>query len=595
MNSIDRAGDRRARTHWAPCPDASRRALRAGRVFTIVITLALLGLAGRVAQLQIDPPKRIVDRIDSQRSRTIVQARRGNLLDRRGRILATTRVAQRLFVDPKIIEDPNTFSERVAYTVGYDPASIERKISQSKNKRYVVIDRRVSDDRAAKLDGFALRGLAKEPYVVRDYPQGTLAGQVIGFISVDGQGLEGMERVLNPHLAGQPGAVRYLRDAKRQPVWIDRADYKAPSDGQAVRLSLDATIQTIAETQLAAACRQFAAQSGQVIVMDPVTGQVLAMANYPTFDPNDFSRSHPDDWRNRCVTDVFEPGSTFKPFVWAAATHAGLVQPDEIIDTTTSGVYRTDKGRRLHDVHAHGRITWDDVLVKSSNIGMAIVAQRMTPSQMHAALRAFGFGAVTGSEIPGEAGGIITPLKKWNHYTLTSVPMGQEIAVTALQLVRAFCALANGGYLVRPTILAPDPSSPDHRDAALIYERVLNSATAAHTRRVLRRVVTQGTGIRANSKMYAIFGKTGTAQIADPVNGGYLEDAYVSSFIGGAPEDAPRIVVACMIHRPDVSIAHHGGTVAGPAVRNIVEQSLMYLGVTPTSTTQDRSYVQVSH
>ncbi len=402
-------------------------------------------------------------------------------------------------------------------------------------------------------------------------------------MGVDGVGLEGLERSLNNPLGGKPGALGYLRDAFAKPLWVERPEYKPPVDGRAVSLSLDVVIQAIAETQLRETCERFSAPEGQLIVMDPYTGEILAMANYPAFDAGRLAQSKPDDWRNRCVTDVFEPGSTFKPFVWAAAIEAGLATPELTIDCTDVGVYRTSKGRRIRDVHAHGRIAWDDVLVKSSNIGMAIVGQQMSPTQMYRAVRAFGFGSVTGSRLPGEVSGLVTPFEKWNHYTLTSVPMGQEIAVTALQLVTAFGVISNGGYLVRPTILAVRPSS----SPTPIYERVLEQATAVHTRHVLRRVVTEGTGHRANSGLYGIFGKTGTAQIADPVNGGYLADQYVSSFVGGAPFDEPRVIVICAVHRSDVSKGYHGGTVAAPAVRRVIEETMVYLGVRPRRESQE--------
>ncbi len=543
--------------------------------------LAWVVLLGRVIQLQAFPPARLAGLIDSQRSRTTLHARRGNLLDRRGRVLAATRLSRRLFVDPKLIEDPATFAEHVGYTLGYDPASIERKISDRDDRRYVPIDHRLSEARLRILKGFHLPGLATEPRLVRDYPYGPLAGQVIGFVGFDGDGLEGLERSFNTRLAGEPGTLSYLRDAARKPLWVERRTYRAPADGQPIRLSLDATIQSIAETQLAQTCDRYAAHSGQMVVMDPQTGQVLAMANYPHFDPGRFSQTKPQDRRNRCVTDVFEPGSTFKALIWAKASEAGFAKPDEMIDCTKGGYYVSPKGRVLRDAHAHGRITWDDVLVKSSNIGMAIVGQRMGIERLHKTVKLFGFGAKTGSGLPGEVRGIVNPLRRWNHYSETSVPMGQEVAVTALQLARAYCTIANGGVLVTPTILA-DGADPQAAHDQPIYELVLHPAAAAHTRRVLRRVVTEGTGRKANSPYYEIFGKTGTAQVPDRVNGGYLPKQYVASFVGCAPLDRPRLVVVAVIHRPDPSIGYYGGTVSAPSAMRVIEQSLAYLGVEPT-------------
>ncbi len=561
------------------------RALRVAQLTLGLIGVGLIGMAARVVQLQTHPPAAIRKQVDSQHSKATLTARRGCLLDRHGRVLAASELAYRLFVDPKLIEQPNTFSEQVGYQLGYDPAWIERKISDKWDRRYVVIDPKLNDQRLAAFEQLNLPGLAREPVLVRAYPHGPLAGQVIGFVGTDGVGLEGLERSIEPALASHNGRLRYLRDARRRTLWIDPTGYRPPHDGQAVRLSLDTTIQTIAETQLRQTCQAFNAQSGQLIVMAPHTGQILAMANHPRFDPSRFTKSKPEDRRNRCVTDVFEPGSTFKPFIWAAATQMGLAKPDQVFDCTQAGVFVTKKGRPLRDVRGHGRITWDQVLIKSSNIGMATVGQDMPPQQMHAIVRAFGFGRVTGSGLPGEVAGMVTPLKKWNHYTLTSVPMGQEIAVTALQLTAGFGAIANGGYWVAPTILAT-PGTHHGQDTSIIYERVLEPAVAAHTRQVLRRVVTQGTGRRANSRLYTVFGKTGTAQIADRINGGYLEDQYIASFLGAAPLDAPRLVVACIIHRPDQSVGYHGGTVAAPAARRVIEQSLIYMGIHPDTPNQ---------
>ena len=559
--------------------DATNRAERVGRVFIGLIVLAMLILLGRVIQLQAFPPQRLAKLVDSQSSRITLQARRGNLLDCRGRVLASTRVARRLFVDPRLIEDPATFAEHVGYNLGYDPAWIERRVSSREDRRYVAIDHRLDDHRLRLLEDVELSGLASEPRLVRDYPYGPLAGQIIGFVGFDDHGLEGIERLFDARLAGRPGALKYLRDAARQPLWVERTGYRPPAHGVDLRLSLDITIQSIAEEQLGQACEQYAAVAGQMIVMDPINGQILAMANYPPFDPGGFSKSKPDDRRNRCVTDVLEPGSTFKTFIWAKATEAGLARPDEVIDCTESAYYVSPKGRALRDAHGHGRITWDEVLVKSSNIGMAIVGQRLGIKPLHDVVRMFGFGSVTGSGLPGEVKGIVNPLARWNHYSETSVPMGQEVAVTPLQMARAYCAIANGGYLMTPTVLAPD--SDGYGYPSPVYTQVLDAPVAAYTRRVLRRVVEEGTGRKADSRLYEIFGKTGTAQVPDRKNGGYLHRQYVGSFIAAAPLESPRLVVACMIHQPDPALGYYGGTVAGPAVMQVIEQSLGYLGVPP--------------
>lgn len=572
----------RPATRIKPGPRAgcgtSARALLVGRIVMALITAVMLGVIGRVAQLQIAPPPQVQRLVNSQRSKEQLLARRANLLDRRSRVIASTRVAGTLFVDPQMIREPNTFSEVVGYTLGYDPAEIERKIDARLHTRYVLLDRELTDERAAALKDLKLPGLGSDLRLVREYPLGTAAGQVIGFVGVDGTGLEGLELVFNDTLTGRAGSLNYWRDARRRPLWVQSGSgaYRPPVDGEPVRLSLDAAIQSFAEQALANTCRGYDAESGQIIVMHPFTGEILAMANYPNVDPRTAGNMPPDLRRNRSVTDVFEPGSTFKPFIWAAATQQQLAKPEELIDCHM-GFYVSPRGRRLRDVHGYGKISWDTVLIKSSNIGMAIVGQRMGSQRLYEAVRNFGFGRSTDSGLPGEIAGLVNPLPRWTHYSETSVPMGQEIGVTALQLARGYSALANGGYLITPTILAADADSPSP-----IKHQVISTAVANHTRQVMRLVVTEGTGQKAKSDLYEIFGKTGTAQVPDRVRGGYTADKYTAVFAGGGPVNDPQVVVVTVIHQPDKRKGYYGGIVAAPPSKQVIEQTLAYLGVTPT-------------
>ena len=557
--------------------DGARRVLIVGRVIVIGVTVVLLALLGRVVQLQVKPPGPIAALRDSQTSGANLMPRRANLLDARGRVIAGSRAVPVLFVDPQVIEDPGTFSEMVGYNLDFDPAWVEQTIAKRAHSRFVVLDEKLSDERLTKLSDLKLAGLATTRRLVRDYPQGPLAGPVIGFVGDEGVGLEGLEKTLDQRLRGESGRIEFLRDARRRPIWVEHDAYRPPADGSPVRLSLDIAIQQIAEDELTSACKQYQAKSGELVVLDVRNGAILAMANYPNVDPNQFGATPPDHRRNRCVTDVYEPGSIFKAFMWAAMTDAGFARPEEMIDTTESGFYVSPQGRRLRDTHGHGTISWEEVLVVSSNIGMAVVGQRAGATKLHEFLRNFGFGAPTGSGLPGEVGGIITPLKKFNHYSVTSVPMGQEVGVTALQLAAAFAAIANDGVYTRPTFL--DPSDPAF--VAPPRRRVISSRAAAVTRHALHRVITDGTGRKARSDLYRLFGKTGTAQVANPTGRGYLPDAYVGSFIAAAPLDNPQVVILCSVHQPDRSIGYYGGTVAAPPVKRVMEQTLLYLGVPP--------------
>ncbi len=556
---------------------AAQRVARTGTVMIVGISLCLVALICRVVQLQVRPSKPIRALIGSQSSLQPLGARRGGLFDRHGRVLATSRIAHVLFVDPHLIEDPNTFSEDLGYALGYDPAWLEQKIAARADRRWVPIDQELSDKRLHQLKRVPSGAAATQLRLDRDYPKGHLAGQLIGFVGQAGDGLDGLEWALNGELSGANGSLKYVRDARRRALWVSEKHYHAPANGRSVRLTVDVTIQAIAEQALKQTCTQFGAPSGQIVVLSATDGDILAMANYPFFDPNQLAQSPPAQRRNRCVTDPFEPGSIFKPFIWSAAIDSRLLRHDQMIDCTDGGFYVSPKGRRLHDTRGHGRITFESVLVLSSNIGMAIAGQRLGPDRLFDALRRFSFGQPTHCGLPGEARGIVNPRRRWNHYSVTSIPMGQEIATTPIQLVRAFSVFANDGLMVKPRIRMAQQSTA----ASAIYKRVLSKETAQLTRRVLRRVVTDGTGARANSSQYTIFGKTGTAQIADRARGGYLQGQYVASFVCAAPLERTRVVVGCFVHRPDRSKGYYGGTVAAPAARSVVEQTLAYLGVPP--------------
>ncbi|MEM1445978.1 MAG: penicillin-binding protein 2 [Planctomycetota bacterium] len=577
----------------------AQRVLIAGRIAVGAMTIVLLALLGRVAQLQQRPDPRVDAMLERQSTDHSLKARRGMLLDRRGRPLANTRVAYRLFVDPQLLRDPATLSLHVANRLGLDPIEIEMAMARRPDSRYVILDPRIDD---AKIDDARqlvteVRGLALEPHLVRDYPQGDLAAQLVGFVNRDGTGIEGLEKFFNPQLAGNDGGYALLRDARRRPLWIDA--YEAPpEDGQALRLTIDLTLQRYAEEQLDRTLAEFGAMAGQMVVLDPHTGQVLAMANanfnpahpdnekglMPRVSPDQAGNADPELRRNRAVTDMFEPGSIFKPLVWAVATEQGFADPAELIDCSDEGWWKPERGPVLRDANPHGTLSWEDVLVQSSNIGMGIVAERMGKEHLHATVASFGFGKTTNSGLIGEQTGMLRDVPDWSWTDLTRVPMGHGVAVTPLQVTRAFASLANDGTLMQPTVLLENKTNTSLVDPAvgspekLPPARVMSPETARMTRQVLRRVMTEGTGRRANSKQYAMFGKSGTAQLPDPVNGGYLEGGYVSSFVAGAPLDHPRLVVGCFIHRPDRSIGHYGGTVAGPAVQRFIEQALAYLG-----------------
>ncbi|MEE9403615.1 MAG: penicillin-binding protein 2 [Algisphaera sp.] len=586
-----RKAARRSRTVEPPSsPDTNAltrgrdRALRVGRITLSIVTLFLVLLLARVFQLQLQPPEAVGAMVDNQISLRRLEARRGAIVDRRHRALATTRVAHLLFADPHIVKDPNTFSERIGYPLGYEPAAIEQLMAKRRGSRYVVIDPHMSEERWEKYQNLdPLRGLSTHPVLVRDYPQNHVAGQLVGFVGRENKGLDGLERALDKRLTADPGQHAFVYNRSRKRLWLANKNYRLQADAPPVRLSIDLNLQAIAEEEVSAAVIEFGAKSGQAVLMDPTTGEILALANYPFFDPNDFSKLKKDKalaqaQRNRAATDIFEPGSIFKPLVWAAAVEAGYADPTEMIDCTEKGYWKPERGPGLRDAHPHGLITWADVLKVSSNIGMAVVAERMGKQLVHDVVKSYGFGSTTQSGLPGEVAGLLRPAAKWSFADVTRVPMGQGVAVTGVQITRAFCAIANDGILVNPTIEARDPQNKTAQRLN-ITARVLSPRVAQATRHVLGLVITEGTGRKARSDLYQLFGKTGTAQLPDFKNGGYHQDRYVSSFVAGAPLEHPKLIVGVFVHDPDKKIGHYGGTVSGPASKRILERSLQYLGV----------------
>ncbi|MEM7682201.1 MAG: penicillin-binding protein 2 [Planctomycetota bacterium] len=556
---------------------ALARAGSVGGVMAVLLSILLVALLGRVVQLQAYPAERLGPLLDDTHGSGEIKARRGAIVDRRGRPVAISRVAYRMFVDPLFIDDHSTYLERLAFGLGYDPAEVGRRLMGKSHRRYVVIDPRVPDDKLDAIREAGIPGVYLEPYVVREYPFGTLAGQLIGFVGSEGVGLEGIERRFDRAMQGSQGAYRFLRDRRARPMWVESRGYQAHAHGEPVRLTIDARVQQIAEQELERVVGRVKAKAGQIVVMEPYSGDVLAVAHYPLFDPGSFGESDPDHRRNRVVTDVYEPGSIFKPFIWAGLTELRQADPGETIDCEM-GAWRMPNGRTLRDAKDKGLLSWSEVLMFSSNIGMAKVAARVDPAELHGMVAKFGFGSPTGSGLPGEVTGVLRNPAQWTSYSMGSIPMGHEVSVTAMQVVRGFCVLANGGYLVTPRLVQRVGDEEQGLDAQNTPPRVLSARAARLTRQVLRDTVSQGSGRLADSPFYEVFGKTGTAELPNAERGGYHRDRYISSFVAGAPTRRPRLVVGVFVHDPDKSIDHYGGRVSAPAARRVLERSLAYLG-----------------
>ncbi len=547
------------------------------------LIIAFVAIIGRVTQLQMMPSTNLVEHSPPTSSIRPEMANRGDVLDRRGRVLATSCVGYRLFVDPQEVEDPYTIGIDIAQLLGRDPVALDAEVNDRLDKRYAVLIDLLTDAEVEAIETANFKGVGLEPVLVRHRPYGDLAAPLIGKVGTDHIGLTGMEAIFNNILTGAPGSLRYLRDVKRRAMWVEADGHIPAHDGHTVRLTIDVEIQRIAEEEIRAGVEAVNAAGGRAIVFDPHSGEILAMTDilrdrpgYGPFTDDPLRKQDPSMGRLRCVTDPYEPGSTFKPFVWARATELGLVQLDEVFNTH-NGLYRTDFGRPIHDAYPYAELSWEGVMIKSSNIGMAQVAMRLSDRQMQQCVNDFGFGRPTGAGLPGETGGIVTVPKKWTNYTQTSVSMGHEIAVSPLQMVRAFSAFCRDGSMPPIQFVVPTQDVPI---LPYVTQQPVLESTALTTRRTMRKVMTDGSGRKANEVAhYRMFGKSGTAELPKSDNRGYFKDRYVISFIAGAPLENPRLVVLCVIEDPDRSLGHYGGAICGPINAMVMNRCLEYLGV----------------
>lgn len=579
--------------HWNSMKHSSARLdqtqQRRGMVALLLVLLALGALGGRLIHINAClGPELVVRARKQQAGRSVIPARRGMIFDARGRVVAASRQRPDVFVDPGRVEDVDELAERLAAVLNLSAPEVAEKMRRRPDSRYVVIARCVEavDAEAVRMLKHPAVGLSE--HAVRTYPLGTSLAHVLGFVGRDGHGLEGIELSLDEHLAGRDGARATIRDARRRPLWRAEHGIAAPEDGGHVVLTLDAEIQRLAEEGLAGTLEKFEAQSGVALVMAPRTGEVLALAGLPAYDPNDPNASPPEHWRNRALTDPTEAGSTFKSFVISGALGGGFVDPGDRFDCKM-GTYH--KGRRvIRDEHPYGMMDVKGIITKSSNIGMTLVVERMTEQALHDIIRAFGFGEKSGIELPGEAEGLVYPVSRWTSYSSTSLAMGYEVGVTPIQLITAYCALANDGVLVRPRVvkqlLGPDGTVVKSFDQPELVRRVIPSELAHYvTRELLLSVVENGSGRRAKIEGYQVLGKTGTAKLPYENQRGYEPGAYLSSFVAAAPAQDPAVVVLVMVRRPQAQTGYFGSIVAAPAAGQILRGVLAYLEIPPDTAT----------
>jgi cell division protein FtsI/penicillin-binding protein 2 len=502
-----------------------------------------------------------------------VRVRRGIIFDRQGREMAANLDLESLYCDPAEVSMPRKSAMELSAAMGKSPRVILAKLSS--NGHFVWLQRKMPPDVTKKVKNAKIKGVGFVPDARRVYPKGSVAAQVLGIVDIDNKGIEGVELKYDGYLRAGGGRVMLTRDASGRTL---SQGVSMESSGDNLVLTIDEWMQYTVEQELDRVMKESHARAATVIVMDPSSGEILAMANKPSFDPNSARRSKASERRNRAITDCYEPGSTFKVVIGTAALEEGIVSPRSKFDCSRGFI---EIGKRIvHDTHKNGVLTFEEVIQKSSNVGSIMIGMKLGKERLYRYARALGFGDRTGIDLPGEVSGLIRPPDKWSGVSIGSVPIGQEVAVTPLQVLRAYSAVANGGFLVTPHVVSRivSPEGQDLWVAAYERKRVLSPKTAETFKDILKTVTEEGgtaTGAAVNGNDVA--GKTGTAQMVDPVTKRYSREKYVSSFVGFVPADNPRIAMIVVVYEPQGQ--HYGGLVAAPVFRRIAEKALSYMDV----------------
>jgi cell division protein FtsI (penicillin-binding protein 3) len=551
--------------------------------FLGVLLLTFAGLVGRRAwELSVERGSTLREMAEEQYLRDIrLSPKRGTIFDRHGAELAVSVEVDSVWANPRELRaeglDPARAADRLATVLPIDRERITTRLSS--DRYFVWIERRITPQQAAAVRSLEIPGVHMEQEARRYYPNRELAAHLLGFANIDGEGIEGLELSYEEHLRGSVRAVPAIRDRRGRVVFSEQLLDDRAARGDDVYLTIDKTIQHIAERELELAVRTFEARAGSVVVMEPHTGELLAVANYPTFNPNQPGRSGASDRRNRAITDVFEPGSTVKPFTVSGALAMGTVRSDQIIDCEDGAMEVAEY--TIHDSHRFDELTPAQVLAFSSNIGAAKIGATMGRRGLFRTFRRFGFGEQTGLPLPGEANGILRHYRRWYEMDAATIAFGQAVSVTNIQMAAAMSTIANGGVLMQPVLVRRvtdgegemvEETLPSSR------RRVIPGDTARLVGDMLTAVTgPNGTGHEAAIDGYLVAGKTGTAQKADYVAGGYAENRWTASFVGFVPAEDPQLVISVVIDEP--VIVHSGGQVAGPVFRRVGEAALRHLGV----------------
>jgi cell division protein FtsI/penicillin-binding protein 2 len=552
--------------------------LRSSRTRIIVVAaLAAMwtgAVFGRLAYLQLFRYSEYYSRAQHQQRLIVdVGASRAEIFDRNMNPLAMSVPVDSAFAVPSEIADPDMVARLIGKVLEVPADDIATKIASSHS--FAWIARKLPPEKADRIAALNLRGIYFQREGGRFYPKRELAAHVLGYVDIDEKGLGGIEYSLDDSIRSKPGKMLILADAHRR--WYDSND-KAPDTGTSVVLTLDEKIQYIAEKELAQAMHETGAKTGTVIVENPNSGELLAVANWPTFNPNAAKDSPPDARVDRAASSLYEPGSVFKIVTLSAAIDQGVTNPDEVVDCQNGAIYIA--GHRIRDHKAYGLLTVSQILAYSSDVGAIKVGLRLGAPKFYDYIRDFGFGQPTGVDLPGESRGKLRRLENWTPVSVGSISMGQEVGVTPLQMISAVSAMANGGLIVRPHVIREfrhGNQITEPAEAQQLPRRVIKETTAASMRRMLEGVVLEGTGKKAKLDGYTSAGKTGTAQKYDPDTGRYSTHDLIASFVGFAPLNTPAITIYVQLDSP--AGAHEGGQVAAPVFKRVAQQVLAYLDV----------------
>ncbi|MFO0712326.1 MAG: penicillin-binding transpeptidase domain-containing protein [Sandaracinus sp.] len=567
--------------------ERTRRWMRVRMALLCVLLLAgAAAVLARAYRLQVIEGDEHRATAEHQQLRDVRLApRRGTIFDRHGAELAVSVDADSVYANPREMHRENVDTSmaalRLSQVLGVDAERLEQRLGS--DRLFVWLERQVTPEEAAAVEQLQIPGVTVTREARRYYPNRELAAHILGFANVDGDGIDGLELSMNERLRGTTTAVPALRDRRGRVVFSEQLLDDHASLGEDVYLTIDKTLQHIAERELALSIRTFEAAAGSIVVMDPQSGELLAMASYPTFDPNTPSSAPPSFRRFRAITDRFEPGSTIKPMTIASALAGGVLRPSEQIDCHDGSWIVVEGERPITDTHHWGLLTPAEILAHSSNIGSAQIGMRLGRQGLYRSFRRFGFGQPTGIPLPGEVAGTFRHHSRWYERDFASIGFGQGMSVTALQLATAMAAIANGGRLMRPTLVR---RIEDGRGNVIEEStpEVRRQVVPAHTARLVSDMLTavtsdEGTGAEAAIDGYLVAGKTGTAQMASTSRAGYDNEHWLSSFIGFVPAESPRAVIAVIIQEPVID--HYGGVVAGPVFRRVGEATMRHMGVPP--------------